>query len=130
MVIQNYSSSQATALVAGRRKDCFQGFTSYVFIRHLIIRLLISEICMLDIYIPARNLRSSTSSNCLVKVTTSDLKSYSDITFSVAAPKLWNQLPLNIRLSSSVVSIKSSLKTLLLNQSLINAIYCRVFSLC
>ena len=56
----------------------------------------------------ARNLRLS--SKCLLKVTISNLKSYGDRAFSVAAPKLWNQLPLNIRLtlSSSVVSFKSS----------------------
>ena len=124
MVILNYSSSHATALVAGRRKDCFQGFTSYVFIRHLII-LYQRYVCWIFIF-----LLVILGHRHPPKVTTSDLKSYSDITFSVAAPKLWNQLPLNIRLSSSVVSIKSSLKTLLLNQSLINAIYCRVFSLC
>ena len=56
----------------------------------------------------APNLRLS--SKCLLKVTISNLKSYGDRAFSVAAPKLWNQLPLNIRLtlSSSVVSFKSS----------------------
>ena len=63
---------------------------------------------MLDIYVPARKLRLS--SKCLLKVPISNIKSYGDRAFSVAAPKLWNQLPLNIRLtlSSSVVSFKSS----------------------
>ena len=63
----------------------------------------------------ARNLRLS--SKCLLKVTISNLKSYGDRAFSVAAPKLWNQLPLNIRLSSSVVRFKSSLKTFLFSQA-------------
>ena len=48
---------------------------------------------MLDISIPAHNLRSS--SKCLLKVSLSILKSYGDRAFSVAAPKKRNQLPLS-----------------------------------
>ena len=33
------------------------------------------------------------------------------ILFAVAAPKLWNRLPLDIRLSSSVTVFKTKLKT-------------------
>ena len=39
------------------------------------------------------------------------LKSYGDRAFSVAAPKHWNELPLDIKLSRSVDVFKSRLKT-------------------
>ena len=45
------------------------------------------------------------------------LKTYGDRAYSVAAPKLWNKLPLDIRLSSSVTVFKSKLKKYLLTNS-------------
>ena len=41
------------------------------------------------------------------------LKSYGDRAFSVAAPKHWNDIPLDIKLSGSVDVFKSRLKTYL-----------------
>ena len=41
------------------------------------------------------------------------LKSYGDMAFSVAAPKHWNDIPLDIKLSGSVDVLKSRLKTYL-----------------
>ena len=66
---------------------------------------------LLSRYIPARQLRSSTQ--FLLKVPTSNLKTYGDRAFSVCAPKLWNSLPLNVKLSSGIASFKSNLKTYL-----------------
>ena len=46
------------------------------------------------------------------------LKTYGDRAYSVAAPKLWNKLPLDIRLSSSVTVLKTNLKTCLFTNSI------------
>ena len=70
---------------------------------------------LLSRYIPARQLRSSTQ--FLLKVPTSNLKTYGDRAFSVCTPKLWNSLPLNVRLSSGIASFKSNLKTYLFKQA-------------
>ena len=48
-----------------------------------------------------------------VEVPNVRLKSYGDRAFSVAAPKHWNEIPLNIKLSRSVDVFKSRLKTYL-----------------
>ena len=45
------------------------------------------------------------------------LKTYGDRAHSVAAPKLWNKLPLDIRLSSSVTVFKTKLKIYLFTNS-------------
>ena len=45
------------------------------------------------------------------------LKTYGDRAYSVAAPKLWNKLPLDIRLSSSVTVFKTKLKTSVVYES-------------
>ena len=45
------------------------------------------------------------------------LKTYCYRAYSVAAPKLWNKLPLDIRLSSSVTVFKTKLKTYLFTNS-------------
>ena len=46
------------------------------------------------------------------------LKTYGDRAYSVAAPKLWNKLPLDIRLSSVVTVFKTNLKTCLFTNSI------------
>ena len=56
-----------------------------------------------------RKLRSS--SQILLQVLVSRLKSYDDCAFSVAAPTLWNKLPANIRNASSLGNFSSLLKT-------------------
>ena len=62
-------------------------------------------------YNPTRNLRSA--SKHLLEVPSVRLKSYGDRAFSVAAPKHWNDIPLDIKLSGSVDVFKSRLKTYL-----------------
>ena len=57
----------------------------------------------------ARKLRSS--SQILLQVLVSRLKSYGDCAFSVAAPTSWNKLTANIRNGSSLENFKSLLKT-------------------
>ena len=57
----------------------------------------------------SRKLRSS--SQILLQVPVSRLKSYGDCAFSIAAPTLWNRLPTNIRNASSLGTFKSLLKT-------------------
>ena len=62
-------------------------------------------------YNPTRNLRSA--GKHLLEVPNVRLKSYGDRAFSVAAPKRWNEIPLDIKLSRSVDVFKSRLKTYL-----------------
>ena len=60
--------------------------------------------------------RSLRSSSCItLLVPTSRLKTFGDSSFSVAAPKLWNALPNNIKNSKSVDCFKSLIKTHLFN---------------
>ncbi len=66
-------------------------------------------------YSPRRSLRSSSEN--LLTVPLSRLKSKGDRAFSVLAPKLWNSLPQSVRLSSSLSGFKSSLKTYLFSQA-------------
>ena len=61
------------------------------------------------IHNPVRALRSS--NELVLEVPRSRLKTKGDRAFSVAAPKLWNSLPLRIRHAASLESLKSSLKT-------------------
>ena len=64
---------------------------------------------MLKEYVPTRTLRS-TSKNLLCKPRT-NIKTYGDRSFSACAPKLWNQLPNNIRAAGSVAIFKRQVKT-------------------
>jgi len=57
----------------------------------------------------SRKLRSS--SQIILQVPVSRVKSYGDCAFSVAAPTLWNKLPADIRNASSLENFKSVLKT-------------------
>ena len=59
----------------------------------------------------SRSLRSA--SQKLLVVHRTHMKTYGDRAFSIAGPKLWNQLPLSIRELSSIDSFKKSLKTYL-----------------
>lgn len=58
-----------------------------------------------------RSLRSSNKG--LLHIPRSHLKQKGDRAFSVAAPRLWNQLPSDIRSAPSISAFKSSLKTYL-----------------
>ena len=64
---------------------------------------------MIQRYVPNRKLRSSSA--FLLKQNKWNLKSYGFRTFTVAAPFLWNSLPLEIKSSPSLNIFKSKLKT-------------------
>ena len=59
---------------------------------------------LLKEYVPPRTLRS-TSKNLLCEPR-NNMKTYGDRSFSACAPKLWNQLPDNIRAAGSVAIFK------------------------
>uniref|UniRef100_A0A8C6Q3C2 Reverse transcriptase domain-containing protein n=1 Tax=Nothobranchius furzeri TaxID=105023 RepID=A0A8C6Q3C2_NOTFU len=64
---------------------------------------------LLTPYVPGRTLRSGDLH--LLKIPRQRCKTRGERAFSVCAPKLWNDLPLHIRLSSSIGVFKSHLKT-------------------
>ena len=64
-------------------------------------------------YVPTRSLRSA--NKMLLVIPRSNLVNRGDRAFSVAAPKLWNQLPLRIKQAPSLSIFKTRLKTLFLN---------------
>ncbi|XDV26601.1 hypothetical protein PO909_030257, partial [Leuciscus waleckii] len=64
---------------------------------------------LLTPYLQSRTLRSSDV--CLLAVPTSRLSSMGDRAFSVAGPKMWNALRLEMRQSTSVSIFKTKLKT-------------------
>ena len=66
-------------------------------------------------YIPNRTLRSSDKQLLVVPRASSALK-FGDQALSVAAPMLWNLLPLNIRNCDSFQTFKNLLKTYLYNK--------------
>ena len=63
----------------------------------------------LTVYKPLRSLRSSTKH--LLVQPCCNLKTYGERVFSVASPRLWNVLPLNIRNCKTITTFKSALKT-------------------
>jgi hypothetical protein len=69
---------------------------------------------LLKEYIPPRTLRSSDHGKLIVPHTRT--KRYGERAFSYAAPKLWNNLPINIRKCQSIQSFKTNLKTYLFNK--------------
>ena len=69
---------------------------------------------LLTLYKPPRSLRSAEQHQLVVPRTKT--KTYGDRCFSVVAPKTWNTLPLEIRLSPSLTSFKKNLKTFLFNE--------------
>ena len=69
---------------------------------------------MLHPYIPSRTLRSADKLQLIEKRMT---RKHGDRAFSAAAPKLWNALPLPLRLSKNSRSFKKTLKTHLFNCS-------------
>ena len=62
-------------------------------------------------YEPSRNLRSTEKH--LLRIPQTHLTNYGDSlrAFSVAVPRLWNALPMDIKLSPSVSVFKNRLKT-------------------
>jgi len=68
-------------------------------------------------YTPSRKLRSA--SKCLLEVPKYNLKSYGKRAFSVAAPTLWNSIPIDIKTSTSIDIFKKKLKTYLFKKKLL-----------
>ena len=71
---------------------------------------------LLESYKPTRSLRSL--SRNLLAIPHSKLKSYGDHTFSVCAPKLWNDIPEIIKCSVNLYTFKRNLKTYLFKRYL------------
>ena len=69
----------------------------------------------LDIYQPSRSLRSSNER--LLRVPRWKLKSFGYWSFSYQGPVVWNSLPTDLKLSYSLSSFKSRLKTHLFKKS-------------
>ena len=63
---------------------------------------------LLKEYKPARNLRSSTQLRLITSIISTQ---YGQRSFSAAASELWNDLPLHVKNSQTLVQFKSSLKT-------------------
>ena len=72
------------------------------------------------VYTPSRNLRSSNMS--LLKEPTSK-RTWGDMSFSVAAPRLWNHLPTKLKSCHSITRFKSLLKTHLMSQFFKDDVY-------
>jgi hypothetical protein len=64
---------------------------------------------LLSPYIPSRSLRSE--QQCRLEQPASHSRKYGDRAFSVCAPRLWNELPNEIKMAKTVDSFKSLLKT-------------------
>ena len=64
---------------------------------------------LLSPYIPSRTLRSQTAH--LLTVPSFNLQTFGKKSFSVAAPELWNSLPLSLRKTDSLATFKKHLKT-------------------
>ena len=72
----------------------------------------------LETYKPTRSLRSS--SRNLLMIPRSRLKSYGDRAFSVAAPKLWNDITETIKCSVDLNAFKRNLKLIFLSDIFMN----------
>ena len=68
---------------------------------------------LLQVYTPSINLRSS---SMLLLIKPKSRHSQGDRSFSSAAPRIWNSLPLNLRSCRCTTAFKSLLKTYLMSQ--------------
>ena len=74
---------------------------------------------LISTYVPSRGLRSASLS--LLHVPRSNQKTYGDRAFAVAAPRLWNALPIQMRQPGTTLdTFKRSLKTLLFRQAFLS----------
>ena len=70
---------------------------------------------LITIYNPGRSLRSN--GNLILNVPRSNTKSWGDRAFSIAGPRLWNSLPIELRTTTNIEEFKSRLKTHLFNMA-------------
>ena len=61
----------------------------------------------------SRRLRSHQANNVLYRIPFTRAKTFADRSFSVAGPKIWNGLPIDVRQSETADSFKTKLKTFL-----------------
>ena len=64
---------------------------------------------LITIYHPSRSFRSNDS--LILNVPRSNTKSWGDRAFSTAGPRLWNLLPMELRMTTNIIEFKSRLKT-------------------
>lgn len=83
--------------------------------QHELAPLYITELISPKTQTTSIRLRSSTYAHLQLAPGPRTRTRYGDRAFSVAAPRLWNRLPLEIREAPSLDSFKSSLKTFLFN---------------
>ncbi|KAK7091164.1 hypothetical protein V1264_008889 [Littorina saxatilis] len=69
---------------------------------------------LLKPHVPTRNLRSADAGHLVVPRI--KLNAFGKRAFIYTAPSIWNSLPMSVRLSTSLLSFKSSLKTHLFRQ--------------
>ena len=81
-------------------------FTSY---RSLLTAYLADD-CQLTADASVPRLRSADTAKCVVRRT---YNNFGDRCFAAAGPRLWNTLPLNLKLCDSLGQFKRSLKTFL-----------------
>jgi hypothetical protein len=74
---------------------------------------------LLVLYRPDANVCLRSSSRSVLWVPRTHTKTYGDRAFSVAAPRIWNSIPVNIRSSSSITTFKTLLKTYLFSMSFV-----------
>ena len=82
--------------------------------------MLIVHKCLYEIAPPAlSNLLTYSSSTRMLKLNQKRCNSttYGDQAFSVAAPKIWNLLPIHVRMKKDVAKFKALLKTFLFKES-------------
>ena len=70
---------------------------------------------LVEEYVPRRALRSASRS--LLKVPSSRTSTYGPRSFRVSAPKLWNELPEQLKLAPTLATYKRQLKTYLFKQA-------------
>ena len=73
---------------------------------------------LLSNYVPTRTLRSG---NMQLLQETKSNRTWGDRSFAIAAPSLWNELPLYIRTAKNVTVFKKLLKTHLMSETFCNS---------
>ena len=95
-------------------QQCIQ-FKILVFVFKSLNQLAPTYLCeLIKPYEPSRNLHSSSSSNLSIRIPKTNFGARA---FSIAGPTLWNNLPRDLKLLSTLSEFKSSLKTHLFNEA-------------
>ena len=115
-VRSHYTSSKKSSLASqGIRKRIefkVPDFQVHARMCHSILRELFVK------HANTRTLRSDTKN--LLQIPLTNLKRFGDRAFCAYAPRLWNELPDNIKAADSVQNLKKQLKTLLFQMQFIS----------